>query len=212
MSRARKALRGTSSPAKNPRRQDSLLAPYPHHSRIECSAATTTKPWQAERLRTSLTCPKMWQEHSRVASEITTVDYDEKNTTRGERNRDKTQEYEVDEYIARCPKEAQGDLAKIRRAIRAAAPGATERTDYFQMPGYSYPGFDYDGMFAWFSFKKPHIRLHVRPPVIQEHMKELADYGTSKAIVSFPMGKPVPMTLVKKLVKASLKVMKERSE
>jgi uncharacterized protein YdhG (YjbR/CyaY superfamily) len=119
---------------------------------------------------------------------------------------------EVDEYIARCPKEAQGDLAKIRAAIRAAAPGATERTDYFQMPGYSYPGFDYDGMFAWFSFKKPHIRLHVRPSVIQEHRKELAGYATTKAIVSFPMGKPVPMTLVKKLVKASLKAMKDKSE
>ena len=117
---------------------------------------------------------------------------------------------EVGEYIARCPKEAQGGLAKIRAAIRAAAPGATERTDYFQMPGYSYPGFDYDGMFAWFSFKKPHIRLHVRPPVIQKHRKELVDFATTKAIVSFPMGKPIPLTLVKKLVKASVKVMKNK--
>ncbi len=118
---------------------------------------------------------------------------------------------EVDEYIARCPKEAQGDLAKIRATIRAAAPGATERTDYFQMPGYSYPGFDYyDGMFAWFSFKKPHIRLHVPPSVIQKHRKELAGYATTKAIVSFPKGKPVQMTLVKKLVRASLKAMKDK--
>jgi uncharacterized protein YdhG (YjbR/CyaY superfamily) len=119
---------------------------------------------------------------------------------------------EVDDYIARCPKETQGGLAKIRAAIRAAAPGATERTDYFQMPGYSYPGFDYDGMFVWFSFKKPHIRLHVRPPVIQKHKKELADYATTKAIVSFPTGKAVPTTLVKKLVKASVKVMKDKSK
>jgi uncharacterized protein YdhG (YjbR/CyaY superfamily) len=118
----------------------------------------------------------------------------------------------VDEYIARCPKEAQGDLAKIRAAIRAAAPGASERTDYFQWPGYSYPGFDYDGMFVWFSFKKPHMRLHLRPPVIQKHSKELAGYPTTKAIVSFPVGKPVPITLVKKLVKASLKVMKDKAE
>src|SRR5271170_6726895 len=116
----------------------------------------------------------------------------------------------VDEYIARCPKEAQGDLAKIRAAIQAAAPGATERTDYFQMPGYSYPGFDYDGMFVWFSFKEPHIRLHVRPPVIQEHRKELAGYKTTKAIVNFTMGKPVPITLVKKLVRASVKAMKDK--
>jgi uncharacterized protein YdhG (YjbR/CyaY superfamily) len=118
----------------------------------------------------------------------------------------------VDEYIARCPKEARGDLAKIRAAIRAAAPGATERTDYFQMPGYSYPGFDYDGMFVWFSFKNPHVRIHVRPPVIQKHGKELAGYATTKAIVSFPVGKSLPITLVKKLVKASLKVMKDKVE
>lgn len=119
---------------------------------------------------------------------------------------------EVDEYIARCPKEAQGDLAKLRAAIWAAAPRATERTDYFRMPGYSYPGLaHYDGMFTWFSFKKPHIRLHVPPPVIQEHRKELAGFATTKAIVNFPMGKPVPITLVKKLVKASLKAMKNKS-
>ena len=119
----------------------------------------------------------------------------------------------VDEYIARRPKEAQGDLAKIRAAIRAAEPGATERTDYFQMPGYAYPGLDYyDGMFAWFSFKKPHIRLHVPPSVIQKYRKELAGYATTKAIVSFPMNKPAPLTLVKKLVKASLKAMKDKAK
>jgi uncharacterized protein YdhG (YjbR/CyaY superfamily) len=119
----------------------------------------------------------------------------------------------VDEYIARCPNEAQADLAKVRAAIRAAVPGATERTDYFRMPGYSNPGVDYyDGMFAWFSFKKPHIRLHVPPSVIHKYRKELAGYSTTKAIVSFPMGKPIPMTLVKKLVKASLKAMKDKSE
>jgi hypothetical protein len=86
----------------------------------------------------------------RVAGEITTVDYDEKTQQKGENATvTKRKSSEVDEYIARCPKQAQGDLAKVRAAIRAAAPGATERTDYFQMPGYSHPGFDYyDGMFA----------------------------------------------------------------
>ena len=121
---------------------------------------------------------------------------------------------DVEEYIAKCPKQAQSGLLKIRAAIRSAATGATERTDYFQMPGYSYsnPEFDYDGMFAWFSFKKPHIRLHVRPPVIQNHQKDLAAYPTTKAIVSFPMEKRIPTALAKKLVKASVKVMKDRAK
>ena len=118
----------------------------------------------------------------------------------------------VDEYIANTPKEVQATLREIRAAIREAAPGATERTDYFQMPGYSYEGYDYDGMFVWFSFKEPYVRLHVRPPVIQDHKKQLAGFTTTKAIVSFPSDKEMSMALVKKLVKASLKVMKDKSK
>jgi hypothetical protein len=70
----------------------------------------------------------------------------------------------VDEYIAACPKEVQGTLKKIRAAIREVAPGSTETVSYFQMPGYSYEGYDYHGMFVWFSFRKPDVRLHLRPP------------------------------------------------
>jgi uncharacterized protein YdhG (YjbR/CyaY superfamily) len=114
-------------------------------------------------------------------------------------------------YIAKCPKEARSGLAKVRAAIRTAAPGSTERTDYFNWPGYSYPGYDYDGMFAWFSFKAPHIRVHVRPPVIQDHAKQLTAYPTSKAVVFFLPDKPIPLPLVKKLVKASVKAMKDKA-
>jgi uncharacterized protein YdhG (YjbR/CyaY superfamily) len=115
---------------------------------------------------------------------------------------------DVDSYIANSAIEAQNKLRKIRTAIREVTPDATERTDYFQIPGYSYEGYDYDGMFVWFSAKKEYVCLHVRPPVIQEHKKELISYPTTKAIVSFPMDKEIPTALVKKLVKASLKVMK----
>lgn len=118
----------------------------------------------------------------------------------------------VDRYIASAPKGVQAKLRQIRAAIRAAAPGATERTDYFRLPGYSYEGYDYDGMFVWFSYKKPNIRLHLRPPVIQNHKKELAACPTTKAIVGFPADGTISMALVKKLVKASIKVMKEKTK
>ena len=120
----------------------------------------------------------------------------------------------VDKYIANAPKRVQGKLREIRAAIRAAAPGATERTDYFQWPGYSYEGegYDYDGMFVWFSFKNPYIRLHLRPPVIQDHKNELAGYATTKAIVSFSADSAISMALVKKLVKASRKGMRDKSK
>ncbi len=119
----------------------------------------------------------------------------------------------VGEYIAKCPKEARGALQSARVAIRQVAPDAVETVSYFQMPGYFYEGdYVYNGMFAWFSFKQPYVRLHVWPPVIKNHKKELAGYPTTIATVSFPADKKLPAALVKKLVKASLKAMKDKSK
>jgi len=118
----------------------------------------------------------------------------------------------VDEYIALCPKEVQEKLSEVRTLIQKAAPGAKERMDYFDMPGYSYEGYNYNGMFVWFSFKKPYIRLHLRPPVIDDHKKELLSYTKTKSILSFPMDNEIPGELVKKLVKATIKVMKESNK
>jgi uncharacterized protein YdhG (YjbR/CyaY superfamily) len=118
----------------------------------------------------------------------------------------------VDEYIKACPKEVQKPLHEIRGAVQEAGPGAIETVSYFEMPGYSYEGYDYNGMFAWFSYKSPYIRLHVRPPVIDDNMKDIGDYSTTKAIVSFPADEKIPKALVKKLVKASIKAMKDRKK
>lgn len=80
------------------------------------------------------------------------------------------------------------------------------------MPGYSYEGYDYNGMFAWFSFKKPNVRLHVRPPAIQQQpKKDLAAYATTKALVIFSEDQEIPVALVKKLVRASVKLMKDKA-
>lgn len=115
----------------------------------------------------------------------------------------------VDEYIAACPKAVQAKLKSVRAAIRSVAPGSVETVSYFQMPGYSYEGYDYNGMFAWFSFKEPNVRLHVRPPAIQQQRKkDLAAYATTKALVIFPGDQEIPVALVKKLVRASVKLMK----
>jgi uncharacterized protein YdhG (YjbR/CyaY superfamily) len=114
----------------------------------------------------------------------------------------------VDEYLADCPIEARSQLDQVRAAIREVAPDSIETVSYFQIPGYSYPGHDYNGMFAWFSFKQPNIRIHVRPPVIQDHVGDLKGYKTTKSIVSFPMAEEIPVALVKLLVLASIEEMK----
>jgi uncharacterized protein YdhG (YjbR/CyaY superfamily) len=117
----------------------------------------------------------------------------------------------VVEYIAAAPQEAQARLKDIRAVIREAAPDAIETVSYFDMPGYSYEGYVYNGMFAWFSFKKPFVRLHVRPEALLKFRKDLSKYTSTRAIVSFPVEKPIPKALIKKLVKASLKDMIDAS-
>ena len=114
----------------------------------------------------------------------------------------------VDEYILDCPKEIQQKLALIRSAIREVAPDAIETVSYFGIPGYSYAGYDYNGMFAWFSYKKPHVRLHVRPPVPDKHRKELKGCVISTGIIGFPDSSAIPPALITKLVQASLDEMK----
>jgi uncharacterized protein YdhG (YjbR/CyaY superfamily) len=106
---------------------------------------------------------------------------------------------DVDEYIARAPKEARDRLEEVRAAIREAAPTAVESISY------GIPFYDYRGRLVWFGLAKAHIGLYVRPPVIEEHKSELADYETTKSAVRFPLDKKIPVPLIKKLVKARMK-------
>jgi uncharacterized protein YdhG (YjbR/CyaY superfamily) len=106
---------------------------------------------------------------------------------------------DVDEYIARAPKGAQSKLTEIRVAIREAAPTAVESISY------GMPYYDYKGRLAWFGLAKAHIGLYLRPPVIEEHKNELADYETTKSTVRFPLNKNISVPLIKKLVKARMK-------
>lgn len=117
----------------------------------------------------------------------------------------------VDEYIAQSPVSVRHKLEQIRTTIHTVAPGSVETISYFHIPGYSYEGYDYNGMFTWFSFKEPYIRLHVRPPVIKDHLNELTNYPTTASIISFPIEEGIPEKLVAKMVKASLSVMRSDS-
>jgi uncharacterized protein YdhG (YjbR/CyaY superfamily) len=107
---------------------------------------------------------------------------------------------DVDEYIARAPKEVQGRLQEIRVAIREAVPTAVESISY----GMAY--YDYKGRLAWFAIMKTHIGLYLRPPIIEEHRRELSAYKTTKSAIHFPLDKKLPIALIKKLVRARMKI------
>lgn len=117
----------------------------------------------------------------------------------------------VEEYILEYPKEIQDKLMTIRSAIREVAPDAIETVSYFGIPGYSYEGFDYNGMFAWFSYKAPYVRLHVRPPAAENHIKELGGCKITTGIIGFPEASELSPALIAKLAKASLDEMKQHA-
>jgi uncharacterized protein YdhG (YjbR/CyaY superfamily) len=106
----------------------------------------------------------------------------------------------VNAYIASFPRPVQSQLRKLRAAIRSAVPKAVERISY-GMPYYAWRG-----RVAYFAAYKRHIGFYVPTPVIAEHKKELKSYPTNKATVRFPLGKAIPLRLVKKLVKARVKL------
>lgn len=106
----------------------------------------------------------------------------------------------VDDYILSAPEEVQEKLRQVRAAILAVAPTAKERISY-KMPFY-----DYKGRLAWFGLHANHIGLYLRPPVIEEHSKDLEEYETTKSAVHLPLDKSMPVALIKKLVKARMKM------
>jgi len=114
----------------------------------------------------------------------------------------------VDEYIQVQPEEIQEKLILIKSAIRKVAHDAIETVSYFGIPGYCYEGYDYNGMFAWFSYKAPYVRLHVRPPVPENHIKELEGCKITTGIIGFPETNNLSPALIAKLVQASLDEMK----
>ena len=104
----------------------------------------------------------------------------------------------VDEYLAAVPKEARATLEKIRKAIKAAAPNAVEVISY-QMPTYKH-----HGMLVGFAAFKDHCSFFPGANPVATYKDELKNYKTAKGTIRFPIGKPLPAALVKKLVKARI--------
>lgn len=105
----------------------------------------------------------------------------------------------VEEYLARVPEPARSTLLKIRAAIRSALPPEATETISYRMPA-----FKYQGVLVWFAAFKDHCSLFPTAAVIDEFRNELQGFSTSKGTIQFPIDRPLPTALVKKLVKARL--------
>jgi len=101
----------------------------------------------------------------------------------------------IDEYIKIFPQDVQSILERMRQTIRKAAPEAVEAISY-QMPTFKLNG----KSLVYFAAYKHHIGFYPVPSGIKAFKKELSQYKTGKGSVQFPIDKPVPHDLVKKIV------------
>jgi len=106
----------------------------------------------------------------------------------------------VDDYLAEVAPEARATLEKLRKTIKAMVPNAVE------VISYQVPTFKLDGrMLVSYAAFKDHCSFFPGAAPIKEHQDDLKSYVTSKGTIRFQTGKPLPATLVKKLVKTRIR-------
>jgi len=112
----------------------------------------------------------------------------------------------IDEYLAGVPEPARSTLNKVRATIRSAAPrDATEAISW------GMPAFRYKGPLVGFAAFTNHCSLFpMNSSLIVTFKNELEGFETSKGTIHFPLDKPLPTALTKKLVKAGWRRMKAR--
>ena len=98
-------------------------------------------------------------------------------------------------YAKRFPRDVQQRLRAMRRAIREAAPEATETISY------KMPAFRLDGIVVWFGAHASHIGFYPGASGIAAFAKELSAYKSAKGSVRFPFDEPLPLALVARIVK-----------
>ena len=101
----------------------------------------------------------------------------------------------IEEYIYAAPQESQAKLWQMHECILSAAPGAIEGLKW-SMPAYSYKR-----ILVTFAVFKHHIGFYPTPSGIEAFKIELSKYKSSKGAVQFPIDKPLPLTLITKIVK-----------
>jgi uncharacterized protein YdhG (YjbR/CyaY superfamily) len=105
----------------------------------------------------------------------------------------------IDGYIKTFPKDIQKILETVRQEIKKAAPEAEEAISY-QMPT-----FKLNGNLVHFAAFKNHIGFYPTPSGTEKFKKEISVYRSGKGSIQFPIDKPMPISLIKKIVEYRVK-------
>ena len=105
----------------------------------------------------------------------------------------------IDKYISTFPKDVQKKLESIRQTIKKSAPGAEETISY------QTPAFKLNGHLVYFAAFKNHVSIYPAPRGDAEFKKELSEYKGGKGTVQFPLDKPIPLSLIRRIVKYRIK-------
>ena len=105
----------------------------------------------------------------------------------------------IDEYIAGFPKDVQDILQEIRGIIKKAAPDAEEAIKY------QIPTFVLNGNLVLFAAFQKHVGFYPTPSGIKEFKDELSAYDSAKGSVQFPLDRPIPFNLIRKIAKFRVK-------
>src|SRR5216684_2511145 len=129
-----------------------------------------------------------------------------KSGKRGSAGKSKGAPKSIDEYLAGVPEPARSTLNKIRATIRSAAPREATEAITYRIPTFKYKG----GLVAFAAFSKHCSFFPMSLSVMETFKSDLKAFHTSKGTIHFPLDKPLPAALVKKLVKARVAQNKDK--
>lgn len=107
---------------------------------------------------------------------------------------------DMDAYLARVPEPARSTLKRVRATIRSVVPAETTEGISYGIPTFQYKG----GLVSFAAFKNHCSFFPLGSSVLEAFRKELKPFRVSKGTLHFPLDKPLPATLVKKIVKARI--------
>jgi uncharacterized protein YdhG (YjbR/CyaY superfamily) len=99
----------------------------------------------------------------------------------------------ITKYINAAPKEARKKLREMRECIRASAPGAKESLKW------GMPAVSYKRILVTFAAFQHHIGFYPTPSAVRAFAKDLSKFATADASIQFPLEKPLPLALIRKI-------------